>query len=285
MNQIVTKFNNFFLTENNILFAIAINAIVIFFLGFPEWQHNTWLNSLDIFFILLFLVEAIVKLNHYGVKGYFEDRWNIFDFIVVVGSLPQIIIFDHPEAQSFGLILLLRLFRLFRLVKFFWFNPNLSHLLNGLFRAFRASIFVLIMLLFFNFILSILTTHLYGHIVPDHFGDPLKSIYTIFQLFTIEGWNEIPSDIVQHSDNEWDLHFVRFYFAAIVLFGGIFGMSLANAIFVDEMTIDNNEAVEQKLDELEKQIQEIKALLVAAQSKSTPSPTSIDKTDVDDTVD
>ena len=39
-------------------------------------------------------------------------------------------------------------------------------------------------------------------------------------------------------------------------------MSLANAIFVDEMTIDNNEVVEEKLDQLEKQIQELKGLLL-----------------------
>lgn len=269
-------FTRFFLTERNILFAIAINAGIIFCLGFPRLKYDFWLNVIDLFFIVLFLVEALVKIRHFGFKDYLADNWNKFDFIVVIGSLPQILIYDHPEANSFGLILLLRLFRLFRLVKFFWFSPNLAHLLRGLFRAFKASIFVLVMLLFFNFILSILTTHLYGDIVPAHFGDPLRSIYTIFQLFTIEGWNEIPNDIVNKSNNVWDMHFVRFYFAAIVLFGGIFGMSLANAIFVDEMTIDNNEVVEKKLDKLEEQIKELKTLLVSQSS----SDNNIDKTDL-----
>ena len=38
-------------------------------------------------------------------------------------------------------------------------------------------------------------------------------------------------------------------------------MSLANAVFVDEMTSDNNADLEVKIDNLEAQIQELKALL------------------------
>jgi voltage-gated sodium channel len=53
----------------------------------------------------------------------------------------------------------------------------------------------------------------------------------------------------------------KLYFSLIVLLGGIFGMSLANAIFVDEMTLDNNENIEHQLNNLEEQIKEIKALL------------------------
>lgn len=38
-------------------------------------------------------------------------------------------------------------------------------------------------------------------------------------------------------------------------------MSLANAVFVDEMTMDNNDALEQKIDRLQMEIQDLKALL------------------------
>ncbi len=47
----------------------------------------------------------------------------------------------------------------------------------------------------------------------------------------------------------------------VVLLGGVFGMSLANAVFVDEMTMDNNDALEQKIDRLQMEIQDLKALL------------------------
>ena len=135
----------------------------------------------------------------------------------------------------------------------------------------------LIILLFFNFLLSILTTHLYGKMAPDMFGNPLHSFYTIFQLFTLEGWNEIPQTIADSTDNTTTIFLTRMYFAIIVLLGGIFGMSLANAIFVDEMTMDNNEAVEEKLDKMELQIQELKALLLAQNQQSTSTEQSQDE--------
>ena len=56
--------------------------------------------------------------------------------------------------------------------------------------------------------------------------------------------------------------FTKFFFVIIVLFGGIFGMSIANAIFVDEMTVDNNDKLEKKIDDLQQQIEEMKQLMV-----------------------
>jgi voltage-gated sodium channel len=257
----------FFFSERNMMLAIGINAIVIFCLSFPQLEQSTFWLLLDDVFIVFFLVEVIVKVNALKFGRYWRDKWNKFDLIVAVGSLPLLFpqLLDLMASKGIDpfFIILLRLFRLFRLVKFFWFVPNLAHLLRGLSRAFKASIFVLIILLFFNFILSILTTHLYGEIAPELFDNPLHSFYTIFQLFTLEGWNEIPQTIANATDNKTTIFLTRMYFAFIVLLGGIFGMSLANAIFVDEMTIDNNESIERKLSSMETQIKELKEMLIA----------------------
>lgn len=271
----------FFFSEKNMMIAIGINAIVIFCLSFPQLSDSLFWVMLDDIFIVFFLAEAIVKISTLKFKHYWKDRWNKFDFIVAIGSLPLLFpsLLQLMAKQGIDpfIIIMLRLFRLLRLVKFFWFVPNLAHLLRGLSRAFKASIFVLIILLFFNFILSILTTHLYGKIAPDLFGNPLHSFYTIFQLFTLEGWNEIPQTIAEASDNETTIFFTRMYFAFIVLIGGIFGMSLANAIFVDEMTLDNNEAVEKKLDNLESQIKELKAMLMVNNEQVESNESSQDE--------
>lgn len=256
---------NFFLKERNMMVAIALNALVIFCLSFPSLSKSTFWIILDNLFIIFFLVEAIVKIRTVKFKLYWEDNWNKFDFVIALISLPILFPFFLMKIESQGInlftILMLRLLRLIRLVRFFWFVPNLAHLLRGLSRAFKASIFVLIILIFFNFILSILSTHLYSTVVPSLFGNPLKSFYTIFQLFTLEGWNEIPQAIESAADGKVSMLFTKTYFVLIVLFGGIFGMSLANAIFVDEMTMDNNEPVEKKLDELQEQIRELKELI------------------------
>ena len=81
-------------------------------------------------------------------------------------------------------------------------------------------------------------------------------------MFTLEGWNEIPQAIAEQSNNEFFIGVSKFFFVSVVLMGGIFGMSLANAIFVDEMTIDNNLELEKKMDELKEEIRELKELII-----------------------
>ena len=90
-------------------------------------------------------------------------------------------------------------------------------------------------------------------------------------MFTIEGWNEIPAVIAERVQENGSgsnylsttflIGITRFYFVFVVLIGGIFGMSLANAVFVDEMTMDNNQTLEAKIDKLQEEIAELKQLL------------------------
>ncbi|MGB1205522.1 MAG: ion transporter [Chitinophagales bacterium] len=249
----------FFFSDKIIFTAIAMNAIVIFLLAFPDISYRNLLMQFDKFFILLFLLEAIVKLYILKPKAYFNNSWHAFDFGIVMSSLPTLFL---PMGSSFSFILIFRTFRLFRLIKLFEFIPNLKHLIVGLIRALKASVFVLIALFGYNLILSILTAHLFGNIVPQYFANPLTSCYTIFQLFTLEGWAEIPQTIIEADTfSAVEVGFIRLYFVLIVCSGGIFGISLANAIFVDEMTMDNNLNLERKIDKLSEKIEKLQLQL------------------------
>ncbi|MGB3548115.1 MAG: ion transporter [Saprospiraceae bacterium] len=250
----------FFTNERNMLGAVFLNAIVIFALYFPSLRDEHWLTLIDHFFLLLFVVEAIVKLYVYKPKGYFADPWNRFDLVIVLASLPALAL-PYADLPDTGLIIILRLFRLVRLVRFLRFIPNLNHVLAGLKRALKASVFVLLVLVFLNFLIALITCHFYAEVAPEYFGDPLLSVYSIFQLFTLEGWNEIPALIAQRTETVWMVGFTRLYFVVVVLLGGIFGMSLANAVFVDEMTMDNNRDLERKIDALHEELRELKEIL------------------------
>ncbi len=265
-------FQRFFLKESNIMVAIALNAVVIFLLYFPQIaeNHPGWyrlLEIIDLLFIALFVIEAIIKISVLKPKGYFSNNWNIFDFIIVVVSLPSLLHFFPAFAMlNTSFLKLLRLGRMIRLIRFLSFVPRMEVIMVGLGRALKASIFVMIALVFLNFILALFTCHFYADVAPDYFKDPAISSYYIFQLFTIEGWNEIPKDVIESVGGEGPgvlfAGITRFYFICIVLAGGIFGMSLANAVFVDEMTSDNNADLETKIDHLEEQIKELKSLLI-----------------------
>ena len=250
-----------FLSERNIMIAILINALIIFIMYFPAWKHHPWLETADHLLVLFFLVEAIVKMRALGTKAYFASAWNRFDFIIVMGSLPTLFVFFFPILPDTSLLIVLRLFRLIRLIRFIQFVPHLNQVMTGLTRALQASGFVVLALVFLNFLLAIFTCHFYADLAPEFFGNPLVSAYSIFQLFTLEGWNEIVAIITARTENHFIIGITRFYFVVVILLGGIFGLSLANAVFVDEMTMDNNQDLEQKIDGLQQEITELRRLI------------------------
>jgi voltage-gated sodium channel len=250
----------FFLREENMLVAIILNSIVIFALHFPSLEDIKWLEYTDHFFITIFALEAIIKIRAYGWKTYWASNWNRFDLILVMGSIPSLLTGFLPVPDT-SLLIVFRLFRLLRLVRFLRFIPGMTKIISGLGRALKASVFVILALVFLNIILSLMTCEFYGEIAPEHFGNPFSSSYSIFQLFTVEGWNEIAQSVAERTDHPVLMGLTRFYFVMIVLLGGIFGMSLANAVFVDEMTMDNNDELEAKIDQLHDEIKELKELL------------------------
>jgi voltage-gated sodium channel len=250
----------FFLSERNMMAAIILNSLIIIMLYFPRFEGDEYLTFIEHSFVILFLIEAIVKIAIFKPRKYFSNNWNRFDFIIVIISLPSLFmsILPLPDASALLLLRVIRLVRLFRLMQFV---PHLTMILSGLGRALKASVFVLLVLLFLDLVIAIFACHFYRETAPEYFGDPLISAHTVFQLFTIEGWNEVSDAIVDSTKGEYYQGFSRFFFVLIVLFGGIFGMSLANAVFVDEMTMDNNRELEDKIDSLQAEVTKIRELL------------------------
>jgi len=250
----------FFLSDRNMMLAILINAIIIFAIYFPQLHHHPILTFIDNAFVLFFLLEMLVKIIVFKPKGYFANKWNQFDFVIILLSLPSLCLAFLPLPDTSSL-LLLRVFRLARLIRLMRFVPNINMILTGLGRALKASVFVLIVLLLFNLFVAILACHFYQESAPTYFGNPLISTYTVFQLFTLEGWNEVADAISKNAPTLWQTGLTRFFFMIVVLIGGIFGMSLANAVFVDEMTMDNNKVLEDKIDNLEREIIKLREIL------------------------
>lgn len=95
---------------------------------------------------------------------------------------------------------------------------------------------------------------MFKELSPEYFGNPVKSMYSIFRIFTVEGWYEIPDQIARQS-NMINSFFIKGYFIFILIAGGILGLSLVNSIFVDSMVMDNNDDLEKKVDALNEKIE------------------------------
>jgi voltage-gated sodium channel len=136
------------------------------------------------------------------------------------------------------------------------FIPNIDHLVAGIGRAARSSVIILMAFFIFNFIVAVLSFSFYGHVAPEYFGDPLISFYSTFKVFTVEGWYEVPDTIAERTSATVGL-FTRIYFVVLLFGGGIFGLSLINSIFVDNMMSDNTEALEGQVARLEAKVDEL----------------------------
>jgi voltage-gated sodium channel len=243
-----------FVSDRVIMFAIIINIIILFTLSFDDLKHHNlaFLEYIDDFLTLFFLLEAVIKLRYLGWKKYISSGWNRLDFIIVVLTTPSIILmfFQIPD---FSLLLILRALRVAKFFRFLKFVPNLTEILDGVGRALRASVFVLIAFFMYNVIIALFTCYLFREVAPEYFGNALISCYSIFKMFTLEGWHEIPEIIAKRGDSQLEF-FTKFYFIFIVFTGGIFGLSIVNAIFVDEMVSDNNNELEARITKLENKI-------------------------------
>lgn len=245
---------SFFTNDRIILCLVLVNTIAIFIGGF--FESSTILAWSDAFFTLLFLTEAIVKIDTYGWKTYWKDGWNRFDFFLTIVALPSLLNSFVEFDLATNILLSLRALRIFKSFRLFKFIPNVNGLLKGFQVAARASLIVIIAFVVIVFVTSILASTLYSKIVPDLFGNPGVSLYTIFRYFSGDDWGAVPVRIAQNSS---DLigHLSRTGFAIVFFFGGILGVSLVNSIFVDAMQDDDNAKILQKLEDLEKKLDKL----------------------------
>lgn len=249
-----------FLNDIFLLIIISLNALIIFLQGFFSVTSLTsqMLEITDHIFTSLFIIEAIIKIQTFGAKGYFKEAWNIFDFSLVLIALPSLVVLVTPiEMVSLDFLLTLRILRVFKFFRVLKFIPNIESLLNGIFRAVKSSVLILFAFLIFNFIFAVLSFSFFSEIAPEHFSNPLISFYSTFKVFTIEGWYEIPDLIAERTESVGLAVFARIYFVFLLFGGGIFGLSLINSIFVDSMMSDNNDEVLSKLDSVEIKINQL----------------------------
>ncbi len=242
------------ISEPLVLTIIGLNAVAIVLSGFSHIREHfgEWITWVDYGCLLYFVAEAILKIRRNSFTNYWKRGWNKLDFIIVLGSSPLLL---EPivggSVQFFSIVLVGRFLRFLRIMRFV---PNSEKIWAGVSRALKASAAVFLTLLVLNIILAMGANALFGDVAPKHFGDPLKSAYTLFKVFTVEGWYEIPEEMAANGEDAGLVNMVRGYFVFAVFTGGILGLSLANAVFVDEMIADNNDRLEKMVTNLREEL-------------------------------
>lgn len=79
---------------------IVLNTLVLALHYYNEPDDQTRaLYIANIIFVILFTIEAVMKLLAWGFRGYFSSKWNRFDFCVVLVSLPGLFLAGGAAAS------------------------------------------------------------------------------------------------------------------------------------------------------------------------------------------
>ncbi|KAK7122565.1 hypothetical protein R3I94_019619 [Phoxinus phoxinus] len=217
-----------------IMIAILINTLSmgIEFHDQPDELTNA-LEISNIVFTSLFALEMLLKMLVYGPFGYIKNPYNIFDGIIVVISVWEIV------GQQGGGLSVLRTFRLMRVLKLVRFMPALQRQLVVLMKTMDNVATFCMLLMLFIFIFSILGMHLFGckfgserdgDTLPDrkNFDSLLWAIVTVFQILTQEDWNKVLYNGMASTSPVAAL-----YFIALMTFGNYVLFNLLVAILVE----------------------------------------------------
>ncbi|XP_026733620.1 muscle calcium channel subunit alpha-1-like isoform X3 [Trichoplusia ni] len=202
--------------EYAIFVLIMINTITLAMKYHNQpHEYSKALDLLNMLFTAVFALEFIFKLAAFRFKNYFGDAWNTFDFIIVLGSIIDIVVSQVNELKNQGSgiprahvvkessipsINFFRLFRVMRLVKLLSRGEGIRTLLWTFIKSFQALPYVALLILMLFFIYAVVGMQVFGKIAIDddtpitrnnHFQTFPQALLVLFRSATGEAWQDI----------------------------------------------------------------------------------------------
>lgn len=181
--------------------VIVVNAITLGLETSPQAMNiaGPLLLAIDAAALWVFTVEIGLKLWLYR-SSFFRGGWNVFDFaIVAVAWL--------PAAGPLSVLRALRVMRVLRLVSVV---PQMRIVVGALFKALPGMASILAVLVLVFYIAAVMATKLFGAAFPEWFGGIGASMYSLFQIMTLESWSMgVVRPVMEVHPNAW-LFFVPF---------------------------------------------------------------------------
>jgi voltage-gated sodium channel len=234
--------------NNTILIAIIINSIVLAFETIPNLSATMFrvLHWIDFICIGLFVIEALLKLITLK-QHYFKSAWNCFDFIVVLLAV-------LPFNQMFSIFRALRIIRAFKLIEHV---PALKRVIAALTLSIPGMLSTAALLLLVFFVFGVLTTQLYSASFPQWFGHIGRSMFSLFQIMTLESWSMgIVRPIMQVYSYAWCIFVPFILLSAFILLNFLIG------IVVDAIAhLKSNETKDNEFQQLNARLDKIEVLL------------------------
>lgn len=227
--------------QNFIIGLIIFNSITIG-LETSDQIMSSFGNTLlliDKIILAIFVIEIGLKL-YANRFSFFTSGWNLFDFsIVAVAHL--------PVSGSLAVLRSLRIFRSLRLIKNV---PKLRFIVESLFHSLPSLLWIFVLLALVFYVFAVIGTKLFSEQFPQWFGTLGTSMFTLFQIMTLEGWAEISREIM----NVYPLS--NIYFILFILLASYTTLNIFIAIVVNTMSEVQQKVSSENVDKIETIIQD-----------------------------
>lgn len=218
------------------------------------------IKTLDAFILAVFVLELTAKLVACGFR-FFRSGWNIFDLAVVGIALA-------PVGEALSVVRALRVLRVLRLLSIM---PDLRRVVEALLRSLPGLGAIAGLLILIVYVFAVMATMMFGDRHEEWFGTLGRSLFTLFQVMTLEGWAEISRKIMDEEPLAW------MFFIPFILVTTLTVLNLFVAIIVNSMQALHDEdirrsatAADQKHIELLREIQALRAEI--AELRAQPGP-------------
>ena len=204
-----------------VLAIIFINAVILGLETSPGVMVlvGDTLHLVDKIILWIFVIELVLRMYAHGPR-FFLDPWGIFDFLIVTIALV-------PASEQFSVLRALRILRALRLISGV---PRMRRVVEALLHAIPGigSVAALLMLVFYVF--SVIATKLFGGAFPQWFGTIGESMYSLFQIMTLESWSMgIVRPVMEQFPVAWA------FFVPFIIVSSFTVLNLFIAIIVDSM--------------------------------------------------
>jgi voltage-gated sodium channel len=236
-----------------IVTVIVINAITLGLETSPAItaRIGPLLQFLDRVALTIFCIEIGLKLVAYRLR-FFRDAWNLFDFAIVGLAL-------IPQTGAFQVLRALRILRVLRLVAMV---PSMRRVVGALLSALPGMGSIGALLALIIYVAAVMATKLFDGAAPEFFGTLGRSLFSLFQVMTVEGWPDIARQVMAQRPWAW-LFFVIYLlvstFAVLNLFIAVVVNAMQEQVAADLRQEEDAHAAEAHA-EREEILREIRAL-------------------------
>lgn len=261
-----------------IVALIVINALILGLETSPTVMaaSGTWLHAIDRALLTFFVLEIGARLYLYR-GGFWKDPWSVFDFAVVAIAL-------IPASGPFAVLRALRVLRVLRLLTMV---PSMRRVVGALLSAVPGLGSIAVVLLILYYVFAVIATNLFAASHPEWFGTLGHSLYTLFQIMTLESWSMgIARPVMETFPYAWAF-FVPFILVATFTMLNLFIAIIVNAVqsYSEEERTQTVSAVEHAREHIEEdmhaqlralrgEVGELKQLLATALSARGENGTS-----------